>query len=194
MFLTAWQHTTNQNMFFPHLFGGQDALDDRYSVGGRLSRSGPGSSQQVFPLQGQRDGLLLDQRGLGPTLICHRLNQDDTNTNWVRDGVRIPEEPYLTDFTFNTFVKLNLMFSSLLVRHDPVSECNWCRTLIFWLREHNINWNKKGADAASVTLFWHKPEYLHIQCFCTFWASFYISFVGKSTVDPDRINMHTELY
>lgn len=67
-------------LFVPHLFGGQDALDDRYSIRSSLPRSGPGSSQKVFPLQSQRDGLLLDQRGLGPTQICNRLQHDKQKT------------------------------------------------------------------------------------------------------------------
>lgn len=66
-------HFPNQYCSYPHLFGCQDALYDRYSISSCLSRSGPCSGQQILPFQGQRNGFLLDQSGLGPTQIRNRL-------------------------------------------------------------------------------------------------------------------------
>lgn len=90
-------HYLKASFLFSHLFGGQDALYDRYSISSSLSRSSPSSSQKIFPLQCQRDGLLLDQSGLGPTQICNRLQQDNNKNSfftaeygWVRWWVYVP--------------------------------------------------------------------------------------------------------
>lgn len=63
----------NQWCSSPRLFGCQDTLNDRYSISSCLSRSGPCSGQQILSIQGQRNGFLLDQSGLGPTQVSNRL-------------------------------------------------------------------------------------------------------------------------
>lgn len=49
---TQYHMSCDLSRSFSHLFGGKDALYDRYSVSSGLSRPCPGSGQKIFSLQG----------------------------------------------------------------------------------------------------------------------------------------------
>ena len=52
---------------------GGELLDDGYGKGGRLTGARLGDAQQVAPVEGHRDGLLLDGRGIDVLLVMERL-------------------------------------------------------------------------------------------------------------------------
>lgn len=53
----------------------EQQLQHRNGISGRLPRASAGPSQEVLPLQGQRDGLFLDQRGPRPAQVGDGLGE-----------------------------------------------------------------------------------------------------------------------